>query len=70
MLRDPFGLAQRVVSGTGTDEVLVLPRLLPVKATALSSASRTDCSESKDVTGKSRFFTTCQTPAASRSTAR
>jgi uncharacterized protein (DUF58 family) len=34
VLRDPFGLAQRVVSGTGTDEVLVLPRVLPVRATA------------------------------------
>jgi uncharacterized protein (DUF58 family) len=34
VLRDPFGLAQRVVSGTGTDEILVLPRVLPVRATA------------------------------------
>src|SRR5688500_11549054 len=32
VLRDPFGLAQRVVSGTGTDEVLVLPSVLPVHA--------------------------------------
>src|SRR5918992_4104618 len=34
VLRDPFGLAQRVVTGHGTDEVLVLPRVLPVRATA------------------------------------
>src|ERR687884_386288 len=34
VLRDPFGLAQRVVSGTGMDEILVLPRVLPVRATA------------------------------------
>ena len=29
VLRDPFGLAQRVVTGTDGDEVLVLPRVLP-----------------------------------------
>ena len=34
VLRDPFGLAQRVVSGTGTDEVLVLPRVHQVRAAA------------------------------------
>jgi uncharacterized protein (DUF58 family) len=34
VLRDPFGLAQRVVSGAESDEVLVLPRVLPVRATA------------------------------------
>src|ERR671915_38964 len=34
VLRDPFGLAQRVVTGAHTDEVLVLPRVLPVRATA------------------------------------
>jgi uncharacterized protein (DUF58 family) len=34
VLRDPFGLAQRVVQGGQVDEVLVLPRILPVRATA------------------------------------
>jgi len=34
VLRDPLGLAQRVVTGSGPDEVLVLPRVLPVRATA------------------------------------
>lgn len=34
VLRDPFGLAQRVVTGDEEDEVLVLPRVLPVQATA------------------------------------
>jgi uncharacterized protein (DUF58 family) len=34
VLRDPFGLAQRVLSGGHADEVLVLPRVLPVRATA------------------------------------
>jgi uncharacterized protein (DUF58 family) len=34
VLRDPFGLAQRVVGGGAVDEVLVLPRVLPVRATA------------------------------------
>ena len=34
VLRDPFGLAQRVVTGTESDEILVLPRVLPVRATA------------------------------------
>jgi uncharacterized protein (DUF58 family) len=34
VLRDPFGLAQAVVTGAGTDEVLVLPRVLPVRAAA------------------------------------
>jgi uncharacterized protein (DUF58 family) len=32
VLRDPFGLAQRVVTGARSDEVLVLPRLFPVRA--------------------------------------
>jgi uncharacterized protein (DUF58 family) len=34
VLRDPFGLAQRVLTGARADEVLVLPRVLPVRATA------------------------------------
>jgi uncharacterized protein (DUF58 family) len=34
VLRDPFGLAQQVVSAGTVDEVLVLPRVLPVRATA------------------------------------
>jgi uncharacterized protein (DUF58 family) len=34
VLRDPFGLAQRVLAGPRTDEVLVLPRVLPVRATS------------------------------------
>jgi uncharacterized protein (DUF58 family) len=34
VLRDPFGLAQRVVTGAHADEVLVLPRVLPVRAKA------------------------------------
>ena len=34
VLRDPFGLAQRVVSGGEPDELLVLPRIFPVTATA------------------------------------
>jgi uncharacterized protein (DUF58 family) len=34
VLRDPFGLAQRVVTGEAGDEILVLPRVLPVRATA------------------------------------
>jgi uncharacterized protein (DUF58 family) len=34
VLRDPFGLAQRVVTGGEPDELLVLPRVLPVTATA------------------------------------
>src|SRR4051812_28813771 len=34
VLRDPFGLAQRVVTGETGDEVLVLPRVYPVRATA------------------------------------
>src|SRR4051794_20457029 len=34
VLRDPFGLAQRVVTGATGDELLVLPRVLPVRATA------------------------------------
>lgn len=32
VLRDPFGLAQRVVEGGQPDELLVLPRLFPVAA--------------------------------------
>jgi uncharacterized protein (DUF58 family) len=32
VFRDPFGLAQREVAGTGTDELLVLPRVLAVNA--------------------------------------
>src|SRR5829696_4644307 len=31
VLRDPFGLAQRVVHGDHEDEILVLPRTFPVK---------------------------------------
>jgi uncharacterized protein (DUF58 family) len=34
VLRDPFGLAQRVIAGAHADEVLVLPRMFPVRATA------------------------------------
>ena len=34
VLRDPFGLAQRVIGGPRTDEVLVLPKLYPVTVTA------------------------------------
>jgi uncharacterized protein (DUF58 family) len=34
VLRDPFGLAERIVHGEHADEVLVLPRVLPVQATA------------------------------------
>src|SRR5829696_278627 len=34
VLRDPFGLAERVLSGEHADEVMVLPRVLPVRATA------------------------------------
>ena len=34
VLRDPFGLAQHVVTGANTDEVLVLPRVYPVRAKA------------------------------------
>ena len=34
VLRDPFGLAQSVVTGAHADEVLVLPRVYPVRATA------------------------------------
>ena len=34
VLRDPFGLAQRVVTGGEPDELLVLPRVFPVTATA------------------------------------
>jgi len=34
VLRDPFGLAQRVVPGASGDEVLVLPRILPVNVAA------------------------------------
>jgi uncharacterized protein (DUF58 family) len=33
VLRDPFGLAQQVVSGRESAELLVLPRLFPVRAT-------------------------------------
>ena len=34
VLRDPFGLAQRVLSGGRVDEVLVLPRISKVRVTA------------------------------------
>lgn len=34
VVRDPLGLAQRVVTGDRADEVLVLPRVGPVRATA------------------------------------
>ena len=33
VLRDPFGLAQRVLTGAHSDDVTVLPRVLPVRAT-------------------------------------
>ena len=32
VLRDPFGLAQRIVAGAHADELLVLPRVSPVRA--------------------------------------
>ena len=34
VLRDPFGLAQRVIAGGAKDEVTVLPRTYPVRASA------------------------------------
>jgi uncharacterized protein (DUF58 family) len=34
VLRDPFGLAQRVVRGDHEDEILVLPRIVPVNVQA------------------------------------
>src|SRR6201991_3261220 len=34
VLRDPFGLAQRVIAGPAADEILVLPKLYPVNLTA------------------------------------
>jgi uncharacterized protein (DUF58 family) len=34
ILRDPFGLAQKVIAGPATDEILVLPRIFPVNLTA------------------------------------
>ncbi|HWK27525.1 MAG TPA: DUF58 domain-containing protein [Solirubrobacter sp.] len=34
VLRDPFGLAQRVIAGPSTDEILVLPKIHPVALTA------------------------------------
>jgi uncharacterized protein (DUF58 family) len=34
VLRDPFGLAQRVIQGPSTDEILILPRLYPVNVSA------------------------------------
>src|SRR4051795_2632021 len=34
VLRDPFGLAERVIAGPHTDEILVLPRIFPVNLTA------------------------------------
>src|SRR4051812_8310864 len=34
VLRDPFGLAQQVVTGAASDEVLVLPRLYRVQSTS------------------------------------
>jgi uncharacterized protein (DUF58 family) len=39
ILRDPFGLAQRVVAGTESAELLVLPRLFPVRSTAAGGES-------------------------------
>ena len=41
VLRDPFGLAQRVITGDSVDEVLVLPRVLPVRVTAAGGESAT-----------------------------
>jgi uncharacterized protein (DUF58 family) len=40
VLRDPFGLAQRVVAGAHADEVLVLPRIVPVNALAAGSEAQ------------------------------
>ena len=34
VLRDPFGLAQRTVTGPANDEILVLPKIFPVNLTA------------------------------------
>src|SRR4051795_41879 len=34
LLRDPFGLAQRVISGPSTDDILVLPKIVGVTLTA------------------------------------
>jgi uncharacterized protein (DUF58 family) len=34
VLRDPLGLAQRTIRGQAPDEVLVLPRIMPVRAAA------------------------------------
>jgi uncharacterized protein (DUF58 family) len=34
VLRDPFGLAQRVIAGPSTDEILVLPKIYAVNLTA------------------------------------
>jgi uncharacterized protein (DUF58 family) len=39
VLRDPFGLAQRVIVGAPGDEVLVLPRIYPVQVTAAGGDS-------------------------------
>src|SRR4051794_15750984 len=38
--RDPFGLAQRVVACAHADEVLVLPRIMPVNATSAGSEAQ------------------------------
>jgi uncharacterized protein (DUF58 family) len=39
VLRDPFGLAERVVVGAAGDEILVLPRIHPVVASATGGES-------------------------------
>jgi uncharacterized protein (DUF58 family) len=39
VLRDPFGLAQRVIVGAPGDEVLVLPKTYPVRVTAAGGDS-------------------------------
>lgn len=41
VLRDPFGLAQRVIPAAQADEVLVLPRVYPVNAAAGGGESAT-----------------------------
>jgi uncharacterized protein (DUF58 family) len=40
IVRDPLGLAQRAISGERTDEVLVLPRVEPVRAAGSGSGQR------------------------------
>jgi uncharacterized protein (DUF58 family) len=41
VLRDPFGLAQRVVAGDHADEVMVLPRTFPVRSSSVGGDQAT-----------------------------